>query len=129
MKWKIAHPEEYRRQVLAKYHRTRKRAIERLGNKCACCGEHRRTMLQIDHIHNDGYIERAGKSAYSTRIARKVLVLSDPHARYQVLCGSCNHSKARNGGTCEHKTEARIDRFDRFKRRFDLHLAETIGAA
>ena len=129
IRWKKENPGLYKAQALAKYHRTRRRAIDRLGNRCACCGEHRYTMLQIDHINNDGYIERAGRTAYSGRLARKVLVAIDPSLRYQILCANCNHSKARNSGTCEHKTEKRIDRFDRFKRRFDQHLAETIGAA
>lgn len=64
-----------------------------------------RTCLEIDHIHNDGYIERAGKRNFSGRFARIILRHGDPGQRYQVLCANCNRSKARNGGTCEHATQ------------------------
>ena len=103
MRWREANPEEHRKQCLEKYYRVRNRAINSLGGRCACCGESRATMLHIDHIHNDGYLE--GRQRRSYTLARKVLNADDPFDRYQILCANCNHSKARNNGVCEHKTE------------------------
>jgi len=102
-RWRESHPEEYRKQCLEKYYRVRERAIAALGGCCTCCGEMRRTMLHIDHVHNDGYLEGRQRRAYT--LARRVLNPNTPSGRFQVLCANCNHSKARNGGTCEHVTE------------------------
>lgn len=102
MRWRTKNPEEYTRQSREKYQRARERAIVRLGSKCVCCGSDYLTMLDIDHIYNNGSVERAGKS-YSN-LHRKVLAAENPHKEYQLLCASCNHSKARNYGLCEHYT-------------------------
>lgn len=102
LRWREANPEEYREQYIQKYRRTRARAVSKLGGTCACCGERRSTMLHVDHIHNDGYKEGRGRRSYS--LMRRVLKADDPSLKYQILCANCNHSKARNGGTCEHKT-------------------------
>jgi hypothetical protein len=104
-RWKVAHPEEYKKQSREKYRRTRERAISKLGSMCACCGEKRKTMLHIDHIHDDGYIERAGKRNFSYTLIKNVVRMENPWGKYQVLCANCNHSKARNHGLCEHFTE------------------------
>lgn len=101
-------PEKAREQYLRKYRSLRRRALDRLGSCCTCCGEARGTMLQIDHIHNDGYIERRSKKGGSSSIARKILESSDPKDKYQILCANCNHSKARNRGECQHVTEKKI---------------------
>lgn len=103
MRWKEVHPEEHRRRCLQKYRDTRDRAIARLGGRCACCGETMATMLHIDHIHNDGYLEGRGRRSYT--LARKVLGAENPSRKYQVLCANCNHSKARNHGLCQHYTD------------------------
>lgn len=126
-KWKLSNPEEYKRQCREKYHRIRDRVIKKLGDRCTCCGEHRKTMLHVDHINNDGFLERQGRLRSSYTMMKRILRDANAHDRYQTLCASCNHSKARNGGICEHKTERRINRFDRFKYRFDL--ANHIGVA
>ena len=105
--------ESKRRQKL----RRRQRAIHKLGGKCACCGEPRWTMLHIDHIHNDGHLVPSSARNHYTQQQ----VIKDPEAlsKYQILCANCNGSKYINGGACEHKTERRVDRFDRFVIRLD----------
>lgn len=116
-------PEKSRAQYLRKYRSLRARAIERLGGRCRCCGETMPTFLEIDHIHNDGHIERAGRRAFSSTQARIVLRHGNPGERYQVLCANCNRSKVRNGGTCEHKTRVIEDLFARFQKRFNASRA------
>lgn len=87
------------------------------GYMCACCGELRKSMLDIDHINNDGYRHRqkVGSSAWYHD------VVENP-SKYQVLCCNCNQSKRRNRGQCEHKTERRHTVVD-------WAIAETIGIA
>ena len=78
-------------------------ALAAYGGKCQCCGENRISMLDIDHIHNDGYRHRkeiGRRSMYSV-----VAELGFPKDRFQLLCCNCNHSKRRNKKVCEHVTE------------------------
>ena len=100
--------------------RRRRKVIAKLGGKCTCCGEARWTMLQVDHIHNDGYLEPYANRHHNTE--RKVLNDPDALSKYQILCSNCNGSKARNNFICEHKTERRVDRFVRFVARLDQSL-------
>ena len=110
-RWRDAHPEEAKAQMRQKYANMRDSALARLGTCCACCGETHKTMLEIDHIHNDGAIERKAASGnargHRSFIYTNIRGMLDPNERYQILCSSCNKSKARNKGVCEHKTEDR----------------------
>ncbi len=69
------------------------------GSVCACCGETDIRFLTLDHINNDGGVQR------------KVLGRSDTYrwakengfpSGLQVLCYNCNMGKAKNGGVCPH---------------------------
>lgn len=84
-----------------------RQVIQRYGNKCACCGEERFEFLTIDHINNDGYIERkrkfGGRSKGGYRFYVQLLKLDYIREDLQVLCYNCNCGKARCGGTCPHK--------------------------
>lgn len=104
------------------------KCIDGLGGECSCCGETYKTMLEIDHINGFGNAHRR-KMGGSVGVYCDIIARNFPRDEFQVLCASCNQSRRRNVGECEHKTEKRIDKFDRFKHRFDQHLAETIGVA
>lgn len=95
-------------------------AIKNLGSKCSCCAETHVTMLEVDHVNNDGASERREDNRNNFRTYQRIRDFPESRTRYQVLCSNCNHSKLRNRGICEHKTEQRLDRFARFKRRFDF---------
>lgn len=97
-------PEKARAQYLRKYRSVRRRAMALLGDRCACCRETLATMLEIDHIHNDGNIERKTNGWSQSAILKRILRMEDPRSRYQILCANCNKSKFRNGGQCEHVT-------------------------
>jgi hypothetical protein len=73
------------------------------GGKCACCGEDNFLFLSIDHIDNDGYLERR-ESGNHGGYAFYIKLLKQPYLRHdlQVLCFNCNLGKHRNGGTCPH---------------------------
>jgi hypothetical protein len=80
------------RQVLAGY-----------GSKCACvgCSEMNPKFLTIDHVANDGAIDRQKNGGSMWALLRRVIKQHFP-ARYQLLCYNCNLGKHRNGGTCPH---------------------------
>lgn len=76
---------ERRRQVVSAL-------LDLYGAVCACCGEAGRRFLTIDHVENDGHVERRGgrsqflwKVQLLARTRRKGL-----DARYRVLCFNCN---------------------------------------
>ena len=79
--------------------------IAAYGGRCSCCGEHEPVFLQLDHIHNDGHINR---KLYRT--SNKLLVVLKkqgwPTDRYQLLCANCNFGKLINGGICPHQEKA-----------------------
>lgn len=79
-------------------------ALAILGNRCACCGEKRITMLEIDHVHGGGGIERKADNRNNFRLYQRIRDGKCDLALYQILCSNCNHSKRRNG-LCEHYTE------------------------
>jgi hypothetical protein len=76
------------------------------GDICKCCGETEFKFLTIDHVFNDGYLERG-------RLVRRVCgavtyvalrKLGYPQDRYQLLCMDCNFGKRMNKGVCPHLT-------------------------
>ena len=84
---------------------TRKaKVFELYGNKCANieCGDTRQEVLTIDHINNDGYIQRkihkVGNQFYSWIIKNKPIDL-------QLLCYNCNMTKAHTGKYPSKRTE------------------------
>jgi hypothetical protein len=92
---------------LRKYMRNRnaeskKKAFDKLGNKCARCGFSDIRALQIDHVYGDGYLYKYERANCYTIYE---LVIADIWGRYQCLCANCNWiKKAEN---CENKP--RID--------------------
>lgn len=88
----LAHRRDRRRQVLEAYG----------PPYCRCCGEDNQSSLEVDHINNDGAAHRQKVSApYFYRW----LIENNFPAGFQLLCRTCNMSKHRNGGVCEHQTQ------------------------
>lgn len=76
------------------------------GRVCACCREHRSSMLGIDHINGGGNKHRKQLGLGESGGKRFYLWLKAqgyPEG-YQVLCANCNISKHLNGGVCQHIT-------------------------
>lgn len=72
------------------------------GYMCVCCGETEHTMLNMDHINNDGADHRKKlKLTWSGSMYQWIKDNGFP-ATFQVLCYNCNLSKHRNGGICAH---------------------------
>ena len=74
------------------------------GYRCACCSETERLFLTIDHINNDGNVERKS-GAYSGSGTAFYLWLCKQQfpPSYQVLCMNCQIGKHKNGGVCPHQ--------------------------
>ncbi len=75
--------------------------------KCICCGETEISMMQLDHINNDGYKHRKtlrdknGGACGGSRMYRWIIKNDFPPI-FQVLCANCNMSKMLLG-RCAHK--------------------------
>lgn len=75
------------------------------GYKCNCCNESERMFLSIDHINNDGALERrSGKYSGAGSPFYLWLRKNNFPKGYQVLCMNCQTGKHRNGGVCPHQT-------------------------
>ena len=82
----------------------REQAVELLGGKCAnpncrwmnedgTLGCTDRRVLQLDHVNDDGFMERktaAQRAGYYTRI---LYAIKNGSNRYQLLCANCNWLK------------------------------------
>lgn len=108
--------EAHKAAARKRHYGLRKLVFEAYGNACSCCGEHRMSMLTIDHVNNDGHEHRRRLSANtkshkwrSVNIGGTTLYADIVNSGFpddlQLLCANCNASKSRNGGICEHLTE------------------------
>jgi hypothetical protein len=74
------------------------------GYKCACCGETEPMFLSIDHVHNNGAVERKSGLYHGSGSAfYQWLRKNDFPSGYQVLCMNCQIGKHKNGGVCPHQ--------------------------
>ncbi len=78
--------------------------MEIYGPKCACCGESNSQFLTLDHINNDGAVERKECKLGTWGVFRKAVRDRDK-TRYQILCYNCNFGRAKNGGVCPHRID------------------------
>lgn len=70
--------------------------IDKYGGVCLCCGESEKLFLTIDHVNNDGKIDRDGYFYYR-------LYKNDLRNDLQVMCFNCNLGRSINNGVCPHK--------------------------
>jgi hypothetical protein len=99
--YKLKHRDEYIAYNRKRYSERRKMVFDHYGNKCACCGETQPTMLNIDHINNDGSKHR---KEIGNKILYDWLVENGLPDGFQTLCYNCNIAKARLG-YCPHKIQ------------------------
>lgn len=64
----------------------RQRVPDKLGRKCVC-GFSDERALQIDHVNNNGHLEKLS----GIRFLQKVL--RDDKRQFQILCANCNWIK------------------------------------
>ena len=72
--------------------------LEEMGSACVCCDERDPMYLQIDHVFNDGHIDRKKMRGGSLSYYLLLKIWNETPERLQLLCANCNHAKAKNGG-------------------------------
>ena len=101
---------ETRRESVLAYNRTwsagyrsrlRAEMLAAYGGSCKCCGERQPLFLQIDHVNNDGHLDRKTHRT-SNKLLAHLKRNGWPQDRYQLLCANCNFGKLLNGGICPH---------------------------
>lgn len=100
-KWRANNPDKVKAMGKRTCQKIRNEVLMAYGHKCNCCGVTNQEFLAIDHVFNDGNLERQerGTSATFYRFLKKQ---GFPKDRYQILCHNCNMAKAFYG-ECPHK--------------------------
>lgn len=75
--------------------------IKNYGGSCVCCGIIHPDFLTIDHINNNGYIDRKENNRSGDKMYKWLKKNNYPKDNYQLLCYNCNLSKA-HVGYCPH---------------------------
>lgn len=87
----------------AYYDRRKKMVFEHYGEQCACCGESTFEFLSIDHINNDGYLEKLSDGSRLSGVHLYLKIVQDGFPKtFQTLCMNCNFGKRMNRGVCPH---------------------------
>lgn len=114
-KWRSENLDRARAAKQGSHQRLKALVFEAYGGFiCACCGETEPSMLNIDHVNNDGAEHRkslglnpGGKGAKGSFY--HWLRDNGFPSGYQVLCYNCNISKHRNKGVCAHELRRRFN--------------------
>lgn len=102
--------------TIAKYKKTRRstrlkikqKVLTYFGGKCVCCLESELGFLTLDHINNDGLINRSLNGTgvlFYTKLYNNNYKISTP---LQVLCFNCNCGRDKNFTICPHKVSQQI---------------------
>ena len=90
----------------------RKQVFDHYGWVCKCCGEDEPTFMALDHIHNDGYLDRMKYGRKQKLISKDlyykvIFVEKFPENKYQPLCHNCNFGKW-DGRICPHQRKKNL---------------------
>jgi len=87
-----------------KWKELRKEIFDYYGWECVCCGETIKEFLSLDHINNDGYLDKNPNGDKKSGKELYLLVKKQNFPdKYQTLCMNCNWGKKVNNGICPHK--------------------------
>lgn len=74
------------------------------GAFCRCCKERDLRFLTLDHVNNDGNVQRRAVQELGAGVYAYLARHKYPQKpKLQVLCYNCNLGRAKNSGTCPHK--------------------------
>ena len=114
MRKKRAEYREKNREHLALSARQRNRKLKQLlmdkyGGKCVGCGETELTVLTMDHINDDGYIERQLRKEHKKVSSWYVdLLKSERRIDLQILCANCQMRKKIYGSNFVSKDQHKL---------------------
>lgn len=85
------------------YDKKRELVFSEYGEVCFCCREVEQKFLSIDHVNNDGNLDRwpSGSRVVGVQLYSRIVKEGFPK-KYQLLCMNCNFGKRMNGGVCPH---------------------------
>ena len=102
------HPEADTKEMKAERMRewrqkTRLQVLALYGTRCACCGIENPHLLTLDHVNDDGALDRGprydenGKRIGKDQIFlyRTLLTVPEARPRFQLLCFNCNCGKGK----------------------------------
>lgn len=96
--WRIANRQSSNASRLKYSHDLKDRVFAKYGPKCAQCGFSDVRALHLDHVNNDGFLDRKQVDALGVRRGSRVSILQkalkDTAGRFQILCANCNVTKA-----------------------------------
>lgn len=72
--------------------KTKDKVFNLMGGKCVSCGLTDRRVLQIDHINDDGHLDR--EFGHGVRLARYISSGKRAIDDLQLLCANCHHLKS-----------------------------------
>ena len=85
-------------RIRERYRELRQVVLEAYGAECQCCHEDDEVFLAVDHVNNDGHVERK-KFKNHTDFYLSIIARGFP-SDYQILCHNCNWAK--RFGECPH---------------------------
>jgi len=71
----------------------KKKAYERLGNRCKRCGFDDLRALQIDHILGTGAKDRKTRNRNHVVLYKLIATMENAEEVFQILCANCNWIK------------------------------------
>jgi len=87
--------------------KSRSKLLVLLGDKCVRCGFTDKRALQIDHIDNDGYIERRQYKDYRDIYKNYYNNPKLAKQKIQILCSNCNWIKKHEKETKDYENKLR----------------------
>lgn len=93
----------YNKRTREIWHKLRIEIFDRYGWSCKCCGETIKEFLSLDHINNDGYLDKnPGGSKKSGKELYLLVKKNNFPDTFQTLCMNCNWGKKIGNGICPH---------------------------
>jgi len=106
--WKMRNPDKVKASLAQWKAKVKKQCLDHYGAECAWCGEKDLGLLTLDHVNNDGNLER--KKLGICWMWHLVVKNGFPKS-YQILCMGCNCYKAWHGRLPESKKRSEIKMF------------------
>jgi hypothetical protein len=104
MRWRHKNRDKYNIGQCLLQQKWREQLFVMYGRSCNCCDETNVMFLTLDHVNNDGNLQRKALGHRST-LRRAIIKEGYRPDKYQILCMNCNWGKRMNGGTCPHQKE------------------------